>query len=291
MKARLIVPVLFLAAVLALCGAAATSSAQAQAARSPDASVAAWDAVGTQAFTAAALSPAEGHVIFAYVAIAVYDSVMAIDGGYRPFAIDVDAPKGASAEAAVAAAAYRILAHYLPAQDQGILKPAYDASLASIRAGRAKEDGIGTGEQVAALLIARRANDRFRNAVTYTAPNPPIPGVWLPTAPTPPIGTYLGGMRPFSLKSAGQFRPGGPPALSSKRWARDYNEVKELGSNAIPTNRTPEQTAVALFYIENSIVMFNRTFRFRPYGTRHATGGLSVTASGRPTPCWSSAGA
>ena len=55
-------------------------------------------------------------MIFAYVAIAVYDSVMAVKGGYEPFAVDVDAPDGASAEAAVAAAAHRILAHYLPAQ-------------------------------------------------------------------------------------------------------------------------------------------------------------------------------
>ena len=31
-------------------------------------------------------------MIFAYVAIAVYDSVMAIEGGYEPFAVDVDAP-------------------------------------------------------------------------------------------------------------------------------------------------------------------------------------------------------
>ena len=82
----------------------------------PDTFVADWDAVGTQAFTAAALSPAEGHTIFAYVAIAVYDSVMAVKGGYEPFAVDVDAPGGASAEAAVAAAAHRILVHYLPAQ-------------------------------------------------------------------------------------------------------------------------------------------------------------------------------
>ena len=47
----------------------------------PDASVANWDAVGTEAFTAAALSPAEGHTIFAYVAIAVYDSVAALRAG------------------------------------------------------------------------------------------------------------------------------------------------------------------------------------------------------------------
>jgi hypothetical protein len=199
-------------------------------------------------------------VIFAYVAIAVYDSVMAIEGGYRPFAIDVDAPQGASAQAAVAAAAYRILAHYLPAQDQGILKPAYDASLASIPADQAKDDGIDTGEHVASLLIAQRANDHFRNTVTYTPPNPPIPGVWIPTAQTPPIGTYLGGMRPFSLKSAGQFRPGGPPALPSKRWARDYNEVKELGSRT-STTRTADQTLAARFWAEPPVQQARGSFR------------------------------
>ena len=40
----------------------------------PDTFVTDWDAIGTQAFTAAALTPAEGHTIFAYVGIAVYDS-------------------------------------------------------------------------------------------------------------------------------------------------------------------------------------------------------------------------
>ena len=132
---------------------------------------------------AAALSPAEGHTIFAYVAIAVYDSVMAVKGGYEPFAVDVDAPGGASAEAAVAAAAHRILVHYLPAQAATIVDPAYTASLATIPDGQAKTDGIATGEEVAARLIALRADDGFRAPVTYTPPNPPIPGVWIPTAP------------------------------------------------------------------------------------------------------------
>ena len=83
--------------------------------------------------------------------------------------------------------------------------------------------------------------------MTYTPPNPPIPGVWLPTAPTPPVGTYLGLMQPFSLDSADQFRPDGPPALASKKWARDYNEVKEIGSST-STTRTAEQTLAARFW-------------------------------------------
>jgi vanadium-dependent haloperoxidase-like protein len=249
MKVRLIVLALFVAAAVGQSGAAATSSTYKQPAGSPDTYVANWDAIGTQAFSAAALTPAEGHVIFAYVAIAVYDSVMAVEGGYRPFANDVDAPQGSSAEAAVAAAAHRILVHYLPAQAPTILDPAYTASLGTIPDSQAKTDGIATGEEVAALLIAQRSDDGFRAPVTYTPPNPPIPGVWIPTAPSPPIGTYLGLMRPFSLDSADQFRPHGPPALSSKRWARDYNEVKEIGSST-STTRTAEQTLAARFWAE-----------------------------------------
>jgi hypothetical protein len=258
MKARLIVLALFAAAVVL--GAASTSSATHQSPGPPDAYVTSWDAVGTQAFSAAALSPPEGHTIFAYVAIAVYDSVMAVEGGYEPFAVDVDAPAGASAEAAVAAAAHAILVHYLPGQALTILDPAYTASLLTIPDGQAKTDGVAVGKGVADLVIALRAGDGFREPVTYTPPNPPIPGVWLPTAPSPPVGTYLGLMRPFSLDSADQFRPDGPPALDSDRWARDYNEVKEIGSST-STTRTAEQTLAARFWAEPPVQQAHGSFR------------------------------
>jgi hypothetical protein len=252
MKARLIVLVLLVAAAVGLGGAAVAPGSRGDPAGPADASVAAWDAIGIRAFAAAGLTPAEGHVLFAYSAIAVYDSVMAIDGGYRPFANRVDAPQGASVTAAVAAAAHRVYAHYLPAQAATILDPAYAEALAAIPEGRAKTDGVRTGETVADLLIAQRADDGFRAPASYTPPNPPIPGVWLPTAPSPAAGTYLPFMRPFSLRSPDEFRPNGPPPLSSKRWARDYNETKELGSST-STTRTAEQTVAARFWAEAPI--------------------------------------
>ena len=239
---------------------ATPASGKATSSGPPDTYVAAWDAVGTQAFSAAALGPTEGHTIFAYVAIAVYDSVMAVEGGYEPFAVDVDAPDGASAEAAVAAAAHDVLAHYLPAQQASIIDPAYTASLSTIPPGTARDDGEAVGQDVAARLIALRANDHFRTPVTYTAPNPPIPGVWLPTAPTPPIGTYMGLMVPFSMESADQFRPAGPPALDSKKWARDFNEVKAIGSST-STTRTAEQTLAARFWGEAPVQQARGSFR------------------------------
>ena len=112
--AWLIAPVLLTVSVVGL-GQPVAGGGGPRSSGPPDTYVAAWDAVGVQAFSAAGLTPAEGHTIFGYVGVAVYDAVMAVEGGYDPFAVDLDAPDGASSQAAVAAAARRILVHYLPA--------------------------------------------------------------------------------------------------------------------------------------------------------------------------------
>jgi PAP2 superfamily len=225
-----------------------------------DTYVAQWDEIGSQAFTASALSPAEGHVLFAYSSIAVYDAVMAVHRDHRPFAVRDRAPRGTSAEAAVVAAAHRIYSHYLPAQVPTILDPAYDASLATIADGPAEDSGVALGRRVANALIALRQDDGFRASVTYTPPTPPMAGDWVPTATTTPFGTYLPGMRPFALESADQFRPDGPPDLESRRWARDFNEVKKLGSST-STSRTPDQTLAAQFWAEPPVQQAHAALR------------------------------
>lgn len=226
----------------------------------PDSYVTQWDVTGSAAFTAAALSPAEGHLIFAYVAIAVYDSVMAVTESHAPFAVEANAPAGSSAEAAVAASAHRVLAHYLPAQVPTVIDPAYVTSLGTIPDGPAKSNGIAVGEQVANALIALRAGDGFRAPAAYTPPDPPVPGVWLPTAPTPAIGAYVPAMRPFTLKSADQFRPAGPPDLLSTEWATEFNEVKEIGSST-STTRTAAQTTAARFWAQAPVQQARGSFR------------------------------
>jgi hypothetical protein len=154
-----------------------------------------------------------------------------------------------------------VLNHYLPAQQATIVDPAYAASLATLPDDQARADGVATGEQVAQQLIDVRDDDGFRDSVQpYVPPDPPVPGVWLPTAPTPPVGLYMPFMTPFSLHAADQFRPGGPPALRSKRWARDYNEVKAIGS-ATSTTRTAEQTVAARFWAESPVPQARGAFR------------------------------
>jgi hypothetical protein len=260
MKTRFIAAALFATVAVALGGTAATTGARAQPAAAPDTYVTYWDNVANQAFTAAALTPPDGAVISAYVGIGVYDSVTAIEGGYRPFMVNVDAPRGASPEAAVVASAHAILVHYLPDQEATILEPAYEQSLGTISDGQAKEDGVATGEYVARVLIRERADDGFRAHYDYVPPDPPIPGVWIPTGQAPPIGIYMPHMRPFSLHTPSQFRPDGPPSLSSRRWAEDYNEVKDIGSRT-STSRTPEQTLAARFWGEPPIQQAHAAFR------------------------------
>src|SRR5438094_9212105 len=57
------------------------------------------------------------------------------------------------------------------------------------------------------------------------------------------------------MASPDQFRPGPPPSLTSATWARDYNEVKALGSKN-STQRTPEQTAIAKFWEATAPVVY-----------------------------------
>src|SRR5262249_11744275 len=80
-------------------------------------------------------------------------------------------------------------------------------------------------------------------------------------ASAPMLVPWLGAVVPFTLKDSTQLRASPPPPhLLSGEYARYYNEVKALGS-ASSTTRTPEQTALALFYSDNFIVLWERTLR------------------------------
>jgi hypothetical protein len=106
-------------------------------------------------------------------------------------------------------------------------------------------------------VIAQRVGDG-RNDPTIQWTEPPAPGVWRPTPPAfaPFTAPWLGFMKPLLIRSGAQFgEPGPPPAMTSRRYTRDFNEVKALGSND-PTTRTTEQNQIALFYSGNPIVQF-----------------------------------
>jgi PAP2 superfamily len=157
----------------------------------------------------------------------------------------------------VATAAHGVLVGLFPDQQAGDsgLDATYVAYMAAIRDGRAKARGIAVGERVAAGILRLRADDGRTTVVPYVQA-PPGPGVYEPTGPIV-LGTNLPQVRPLVLGAAAQFRPPGPPALTSRQYARDLNEVARLG-RADSAARTPEQTDTALFWTDNDIAQWNR---------------------------------
>jgi hypothetical protein len=177
---------------------------------------------------------------------AMYDAVNAIAGApYQPYLVSPASNRTESVDAAVATAAYQILISLFPAQ-QASLQSQYDQSLSAIPDGAAKDGGIRIGGQAAAAMIAARQNDG-----AFGNPSFPVgsaPGQWRPTPPAfANDGFWVGQVRPFLIPSASMFRTSGPPALTSFRYAQDYNEVKAIGA-ANSTVRTPDQTSAAIWW-------------------------------------------
>ena len=116
-------------------------------------------------------------------------------------------------------------------------------------------------------MLSDRAADGRYGPFRFTCGEDP--GEWRPTTSlvcTTPSGpsdpnAWVARVEPFVLESTSQFRSKGPHDLKSGAYAKDYNEVKELG--AVGSQRTPEQNALAGFFTNTTSPpeMYNRTFR------------------------------
>jgi hypothetical protein len=221
-----------------------------------------WNQIATDAIVVTgANAPAASGVLMAIVQIGVYDAVVAITGGYEPYATCVRASPGASVDAAVAQSAHDVLVDLLPAQ-QAALDAQLEASLAAIPDSLSKTEGIWVGQQAAAGILADRSGDgRFAN-VPYTF-LPPGPGVYQPTPPafsTTPLVPWVAKVRPFTMRRPSQFRPGPPPSLRSREWAKAYQLTQTYGA-IDSTVRDAAQSEVGIFWTEHTVGQWNRNIR------------------------------
>jgi len=202
-----------------------------------------WNERAVASSLAAKQLPFVGTRTLAIVHTAMFDAVNSIAGRYAPYRAKVSAAAGASQEAAAVAAAHATLVEVFP--DQKVtLDSAYAAALAKIPDGAGKTEGIAVGEKVAAQAISQRASDGSAAPNTYR----PVtsPGVYITT--TLPIGSQWGSVTPWLMERGSQFRPGPPPSLTSAEWARDCNEIKDIGGKK-STLRSAEQTDIARFWV------------------------------------------
>lgn len=206
--------------------------------------VSVWNEI---AFVTVGTTPA-ANADLATVHLAMYDAIIAIAGTHQPYAIRPTtsaAGLGAVAmQAAAIEAAYRVLKGVAPAGGASY-ETAHTNGLTALAEGDDKTRGTAIGAEVAAGMLALRANDG-RNVMLP----PYVPG----TGPgqfrgVNPVLRMLPSIRPFATQSHAQFRARGPLALGSVAYVTDFNETKTMAA-ANSTQRTAAQTEVARFHTE-----------------------------------------
>lgn len=210
--------------------------------------------------TEIANAPVPGQTrTMAMVHAAIFDAVNAVSRKYTTYAVDVRPAPGASPEAAAAAAASGILERLYP-QQKAITDAALANALAKIPEGAAKADGLRLGQEVAEKLFAMRKDDGSAAHKSYSFASGA--GVYQATPPinANPILPQWRYVKPFMITSAKQFVFAGPPAPNSAAFAKDLNEVKRLGSKT-STERTNEQTAIAIHWAGSEVMPFNGVAR------------------------------
>jgi hypothetical protein len=201
-----------------------------------------WNEKAVSAGYAARVTPGVSARNIAIVHIAMFEALNSIEPRYTPYRKLLATESSASREAACAVAAHHILARAYPEQTKEFDK-ALEAALAAVADGPSKTEGIRLGEQAARAILDERRTDGADTSNTYRPFT--APGRYVPTQF--PVMSNWGGVRPFALKSGNQFRPAAYYALTSKQWAKDYAEVKQMGAKS-GSARTAEQTEIARFW-------------------------------------------
>lgn len=142
----------------------------------------------------------------------------------------------------IISAGYQALAQLLPKQRDEINK-GYEAHLAE-----SGSKAIRPALERQTLLIVKkvfttRQVEEFSTNETYRPYTKA--GKYVPT--TIPAAPMWMDRKPWFLESPKQFRAPAPLALDSRLWAKNLNEVKELGAKQSLT-RTDEQSAIAKFW-------------------------------------------
>jgi membrane-associated phospholipid phosphatase len=211
-----------------------------------------WNQHMLRAGTIGGVTPIVMTRVAAIVQASVFDAVNGIDRKYAPVHVAPGASAGASRRAAAVEAAYTALVALFPTQ-----KSTFDARLAVSLAAIASDphetsagitSGIAWGQTAANGILSWRATDGFT-----PAPPPFLGGTavgeWRPTPPAfaPGAAPQFAYMTPWVLNAPSQFRPSGPPALTSTRYATDFNETRTKG-NISSTIRNADQTIYAWFW-------------------------------------------
>ena len=255
-----------------------------------------WNDIARQLVVVPALAPVEQTRLMAIVHVAMHDAVSGITREYERYAPGAPAPAGATAEAAAISAAFTVLRQLFPAPEaQALLASRYSTSLQN-NGVPPSDPGIAFGATVAAGILALRQDDGAAVAkYVFIPPGAGSIGVWAPVSSAAAAQSLLpgwGAVTTWVLRSGAQFRPDAPPAVDSRRFARDQEEVRTIGAQSTLA-RTGEQTQIALFWRASPTAIWNPVLRqavesraLSLSDTARVTALFYLAASDASVACW-----
>jgi hypothetical protein len=183
---------------------------------------------------------------------------------WRAADLAVARSRGRSESFAVTAfgrALHDVLADRVPAA-----RSALDATLAATSGPGRRSSAQAVGAAASDEVLAERAGDGL-DVSSVQQPYTPRAGAgfWKPTADSPAgrtaVQAGLGDALPYGLRGGDEVAVPPPPPLGTAAYRSDLAEVRAVAV-AQGSTRTPDQTAVALFWEQSSLAAFTQVLRF-----------------------------
>jgi membrane-associated phospholipid phosphatase len=243
-----------------------------------------WNGIALELIRTEKTPPGMAARNLAMLHTAMFDAVNAIAKTHKTYQVNIEAPTGASEEAAATAAAHRILSALYPTQ-VAKLDAAKANALTALTASqppnsnsvsinlsinpadlfsgkspiadpklaisRPQTDGIKLGETVADRILAIRQDDGVDAKTTYTPINQV--GNWQPVPPDfkPASTPQWKNVKPFSMTSGNQFQIAKMPSLISPEYLSEFRFSKDIGAKESKV-RTSDQTVIAKFWLDGT---------------------------------------
>ena len=199
-----------------------------------------WAAIAQRAIHSKSVPRSAGtsQILHAMVLLAVYDAVVAIEGGYQPYAAHIESTPSADVRVAVATAAYLTARARVASSQVLFLDQRYANYLSDLPDGPGKAAAIRVGEAAAAAILAARAGDGFSAGAPQLA------------------DAQLGQIKPFTFTDSSAILTEGSDSMTSSACADDIMETRD-NDRAKSGLRSADQIDIAYFWSENPYVHWN----------------------------------
>jgi hypothetical protein len=221
-----------------------------------------WNSTVTEVIRADGFSPPVASRIYAYLNVALYESLRRKDLRYRTCVGQLRGLKSLPSPEIGVEYDWRVVAHRAAAQTaralvyRGYMVDAFEKKiLPMLSEGKNVESSIAYGDALAKAILEWANADNYPQTRSMEKYSPlKRAGAWEPTPPLfdDAIEPHWGLIRPFVLDSAGEFADFRPPRFDENPSSRFYREAMEVYK--VTKTMLPEHRAIAAHWDCNPLV-------------------------------------